>query len=68
MTISEYYLLPEEAQKTVRLYISEHSIYSLVDVEYTLNNACRAIELKLDWRLVFLTTLTAEAMLRYLKD
>lgn len=67
MTISEYYLLPEEAKKDVRFSISVHSMYSVNDVEYILNNACNAIDLKLNWRDVVCTMATAQMMLNYLK-
>ncbi len=42
-------------------------MYSVNDVEYILNNACNAIDLKLNWRDVVCTMATAQMMLNYLK-
>ena len=68
MTISEYYLLPAEAKKAVQLSISIHSMNSVNDVKYILDNACNAIDLKLNWRYVIPTMVTAQMLLNYLED
>ena len=68
MTIEEYYNLSEDEKKKCAAYISSHSLYSVNDVKYILDNACKAIDLKLNWRYVICTMATAQMMLNYLKD